>query len=165
MKRLIVFLSMAIALAGPALAQDAKAGFGPVIPKATGEPHPEGNAYMRRWHMTMMRHDRDETVYEGKRDVNASLGECFDCHTVKDETGTPVTYADERHYCRVCHDFTAVRVDCFDCHRSTPEGFEEPDAHAFNRPISRPASSGAADVEHLEAYLKTVIVTGSEVQQ
>ena len=153
MRLLVVILALAVTLAAPASAEEARAGYGPVIPKATGDPHPEGNAYMRRWHMTMMTHDRDETVYEGDRDVNASLGECFECHTVKDDAGTPVTYADERHFCRTCHDFAAVRVDCFDCHRSTPEGFEEPAAHAAHR-ATLPRGAEPGGVARLQAYLE-----------
>ncbi|MEJ2035783.1 MAG: hypothetical protein P8X69_06795, partial [Maritimibacter sp.] len=40
---------------------------------------------------------------------------------VNDDTGTPVTAEDPRHFCRVCHDYAAVEVDCFMCHRSTPD--------------------------------------------
>lgn len=138
-------------LASAVWAGEGQGGYGPAIPEATGEAHPEGNDYMRRWHMSMMRHDRDVTMYEGKRDQNASLGGCFECHAAKDETGTPVTYADERHFCRACHDYVAVRVDCFDCHRSTPEGVEEPPAHAALGGVLSP--SLGADVGALAAYL------------
>lgn len=101
--------------------------YGPTMPEATGEPHPQGNEFMRKYHMELMKHDRDLTMYDGIRETDGSLKACFDCHTVKDEeTGDPVTYEDERHFCRTCHDYAAVKVDCFMCHRSTPEGFEEP---------------------------------------
>ena len=130
MRAIALILGLMLGFAGlsaPAIAQ------APEVPKATGEPHPEGNAWMRRWHMEQMKHDRDQTMYAGDREVRASLGECFDCHTVKDESGTPVTYEDERHFCRTCHDYVAVKVDCFMCHRSTPEGYEEPELHAVLR--------------------------------
>ena len=166
MRRLILILGLCWAAAlAPAAAEEARAGYGPVIPKATGEPHPEGNAYMRRWHMEMMKHDRDITMYEGTRDVNASLGECFECHTVKDDTGTPVTYADERHFCRTCHDYVAVQVDCFDCHRSTPEGFEEPAAHARLRDVIAPKDMEEAGIEQLQAYLDAQPGRKGEVQR
>ena len=101
--------------------------YGPTMPPATGEPHPQGNEFMRAYHMELMKHDRDLTMYDGIRETDGSLKACFDCHTVTDdETGDPVTYEDERHFCRTCHDYAAVKVDCFMCHRSTPEGFEEP---------------------------------------
>lgn len=151
MRASLLIAGLIAMLASAVWADGGQGGYGPVIPEATGEAHPEGNDYMRRWHMSMMRHDRDVTMYEGKRDQNASLGGCFECHAAKDEAGTPVTYADGRHFCRSCHDYVAVKVDCFDCHRSTPEGVEEPPAHAALGGIFSP--SLGADVGALIAYL------------
>ena len=91
----------------------------PAIPAATGDPHPEGNDYMRRNHMEMMKHDRDLTLRQGDRDIGASLGQCFDCHAVE-VVGEPVGYDNEQHFCRTCHDYAAVKVDCFMCHTSKP---------------------------------------------
>lgn len=155
MRKLFLIVGVLSALVVPAAADEARSGYGPAIPEASGDPHPEGNAYMRRWHMTMMRHDRDITMYEGERGLNASLGACFECHTVRDEAGTPVTVSDERHFCRVCHDYAAVKVDCFDCHRSTPEDFEEPPAHAALTPLMSPLSKGNAELGQLHAYLRS----------
>lgn len=159
-----LFLILILAFAQPVLADGEGAGIGPAIPEASGDPHPEGNAYMRRWHMDMMRHDRDETMYEGARDVNASIGECFECHAVKDDAGTPVTYADERHFCRTCHDFAAVQVDCFDCHRSTPEGFEEPAPHAALRGVVAPREKQEAGIARVQAYLDARPLRKAEVR-
>jgi len=122
-------LVLTLAAAKP-VAADETSRFLPEIAKGTGQPHAEGNDYWRRNHMVMMKHDRDLTMYNGDRAVAASLGGCFDCHAVKDEAGQPVTYQDARHFCRSCHDYAAVRVDCFMCHRSTPEGFDEPPLRA-----------------------------------
>lgn len=124
----------------------------PVVPAATGDPHPEGNDYWRVHHMKMLLHDRDLTMRDGVRNVmpdaepiQASIGECFDCHGVQDEAGVDVSYDDERHFCRVCHDYTAVQVDCFMCHRSTPS---ETTAH---RTMATPD-----DPTSIEAYLARV---------
>lgn len=147
--RVLLVLGLALFSAIPAMAE----GLGPAIPKATGDPHPEGNAYMRRWHMSMMLHDRDETMYNGVRPAHASIGQCFECHAVRDEAGTFVTYDDERHFCRACHDFASVKVDCFDCHRSTPEGFEEPAAHAaWSGSVSTPEAD-ANMIADLQEFL------------
>jgi predicted CXXCH cytochrome family protein len=164
MRGLILILGAVLALAGPAVAQDA-GGLGPVIPKASGEPHPEGNDYMRRWHMTMMRHDRDLTMYQGDREVNASLGQCFECHSVKDEAGQFVTVQDERHFCRTCHDYAAVRVDCFDCHRSTPEGYDEPALHAFTRLPTGQHRPDETELAHLSDYLGSLPRTTAEATE
>lgn len=121
------------------------------VPKAIGEPHPEGNEYWRRYHMVLMNHDRDLTVRDDEREIGASLAQCFECHTVNDAAGTPVTYQDERHFCRACHEFTAVRVDCFMCHRSTPDGVDESPGHAGLAP-QEPLF--AADIQGVIAYLQ-----------
>ncbi len=147
----ILGLCVFIACAAPAAAE----GLGPVIPKATGDSHPEGNTYMRRWHMEMMKHDRDVTVYQGVRPVGASLDGCFDCHTVRDDAGLPVTAADERHFCRTCHDYAAVKVDCFDCHRSTPADFEEPRAHASLSWTFEYPQNDQSEYKAVQAYLNT----------
>jgi len=116
MKRVLLFVTALLWLGiGPAIAG------GPDIPKATGEPHPEGNLYMRINHMKLMSHDRDETVRDGDRSVEYSLKECVTCHAVNAADGQPVSYESDKHFCRVCHDYVAVKVDCFQCHNSKPE--------------------------------------------
>ena len=92
----------------------------PEIPKATGEPHPEGSEYWRINHMDLLRHDRDLTVRDGIRDTDASLAGCVTCHAVNGSDGQPVTFKSEDYFCRVCHDYVAVRIDCFQCHNSIP---------------------------------------------
>ncbi len=94
---------------------------GPVIPKASGKEHPEGNLFMRINHMKLMKHDRDETMHFGDREIAYSLKACVDCHAVNGADSQPVSYESEEHFCRVCHDYTAVKVDCFQCHNSKPE--------------------------------------------
>jgi predicted CXXCH cytochrome family protein len=77
--------------------------------------------WMRRNHMAALNHQRDNTVHDGIRTPRFSLKGCIDCHAVKGADGQPVTVADDKHFCRTCHDYTAVRVDCFECHASRPE--------------------------------------------
>jgi hypothetical protein len=94
------------------------------------DPH-----FMRLNHMDMLKHDRDKTVHEGQRDIQYSLKECVACHAVNDEQGNAVTVAEPEHFCRSCHDYAAVTIDCFQCHASRPEMKEEkqikamPDGH------------------------------------
>ena len=142
--RLILAILVLVGLVAPSMAES---DLGPAVPKATGEPHPEGNDYWRENHMTLLLHDRDLTLREGDRDIKASIGTCFDCHAVKDEAGAPVTFEDPRHFCRVCHDYAAVKVDCFMCHRSTPSD------NVANRAMAKPdePSSIAAYLERLRA--------------
>ena len=77
--------------------------------------------FMRRNHMKTLLHQRDETMREGVRAKQFSLANCVSCHAVKGADGKPVAYADPKHFCRTCHSYAAVRVDCFECHASRPD--------------------------------------------
>lgn len=77
--------------------------------------------YMRRNHMDLILHKRDRTMYKGVRTKDASLTQCVSCHAKKDEkTGEFLKASDPKHFCRGCHDYTAVTIDCFGCHASRP---------------------------------------------
>lgn len=93
----------------------------PEIPKAVGAPHPEGNAYMRINHMKLLRHDRDETMRLGNRDTQYSLKECVACHAVTGPDALPIPVKAEGQFCSSCHEYAAVKIDCFQCHSSKPE--------------------------------------------
>jgi hypothetical protein len=93
----------------------------PKPPRGQGEKCVADTDFMRRNHMTVLMHQRDDTVHDGIRTRRFSLKGCIECHAVKDADGKPVTAASPQHFCRTCHDYTAVRVDCFDCHASRPE--------------------------------------------
>ena len=123
----------------------------PDIPKGIGEAHAEGNGFWRRNHMDMMRHDRNLTLRMGEREIAASLKGCFECHAVNDDQGMPVTYASDKHFCRVCHDYAAVKVDCFTCHRSTPDGVDE---HAISGREHAMLPLAEGDAGAVEGYLR-----------
>jgi len=93
----------------------------PEIPKAKGEQCVAETSFMRRNHMDLLQHDRDKTVRHGQRDVDYSLKECIACHAVDGKDGKPVSVESPKHFCRACHDYAAVTVDCFQCHTSKPE--------------------------------------------
>jgi hypothetical protein len=153
MVRIVVFLALVLSLAAVVVQAEERSSLWPAVPEATGAAHPEGNEYMRKRHMDLMRHDRDLTMHEGDREIGASLKQCFDCHAAKDDHGQVVTYASDKHFCRVCHDFVAVKVDCFMCHRSTPEGVDEGSAHA-DAGVLMPRPEG--DAGAVAAYLRGV---------
>ena len=93
----------------------------PDIPKAIkGDQCVEETDFMRKNHMELLLHQRDKTVHEGVRTKKHSLKECFTCHVVKDADNKPVTVKNPKHFCRECHDYAAVKVDCFQCHTSVP---------------------------------------------
>lgn len=121
MLRLLIIGLVAL-LAAPVMAQDS---LFPEIPKAIGEPHAEGNAYWRLNHPDLLQHDRDRTMRLGERDIDASLAQCVSCHAVNGPDAAPVTVESEQHFCRACHDYVAVKIDCFQCHNSVPDIAEQ----------------------------------------
>lgn len=139
-----LLLAMAGAIAAPVLA-------GPPQPaKGQGEKCVAPTDWMRRYHMTTVKHQRDQTVHEGIRTPRFSLKGCIDCHQVKGADGKAVTVADPKHFCRTCHDYAAVRMDCFDCHASRP-GEAPTKTGATYDPH---AAGAAADVAALNRYLE-----------
>jgi hypothetical protein len=59
-------------------------------------------------------------MHRGIRTKKHSLKECIECHVVTDENHQPVSVANPKHFCRVCHDYASVSIDCFQCHASKP---------------------------------------------
>jgi predicted CXXCH cytochrome family protein len=149
-KRMSIFFGvLSIITLIVALAANARAeGVAPAPPKGKGERCVESVEFMRRHHMEMLKHQRGETVHRGVRDGRFSLKGCVNCHEVKDAGGKAVSFKDSRHFCRTCHDYAAVRIDCFECHASRP-GEAEPARHS-----DAGAGAGAKETAALAAYLK-----------
>jgi hypothetical protein len=68
---------------------------------------------MRKNHMDMLKHQRDRTMRQGIRGEKASLNECINCHASK-QTGSVLG---KGGFCQECHSYTAVKLDCWDCHQ------------------------------------------------
>jgi predicted CXXCH cytochrome family protein len=92
----------------------------PVIPMGKGDNCVKDTDFMRRNHMSMLKHQREETMLKGVRSEQYSLKECISCHVVNGPDAKPVTVASPQHFCRTCHDYAAVSIDCFQCHASRP---------------------------------------------
>ena len=73
---------------------------------------------MRRTHMDLLKHQRDETMHKGLRgakgDKSASLNGCIECHASK-KTGSVL--GSNENFCQGCHAYVAVKLDCFECHQ------------------------------------------------
>ena len=89
---------------------------------------------MRRQHFEYILDHRDMTVIEGIRTKQYSLTGCIDCHITPNAQGAYARYSQETHFCASCHQFTAVNIDCFQCHADRPEAAigkaQEPDVEA-----------------------------------
>ena len=90
----------------------------PVIERATpGSQCVADPATMRRTHMDLLKHQRDDTVRGGIRGAKASLKACVECHASRETRSVAAAKAD---FCVSCHSYAAVKIDCFECHASRP---------------------------------------------
>lgn len=92
----------------------------PVIQEAIkGEQCVEDTDYMRRNHMVLLEEEGDRVKIDGIRGGKHSLKGCIDCHA-SPTSGSVAKF--ETDFCISCHTFTAVEVNCFQCHATKPEG-------------------------------------------
>jgi len=89
----------------------------PVIEAARGGQCVADAAFMRRNHMELLKHQRDDTLRGGIRTGKYSLKACIACHA--SQTSQSVT-AEPGNFCQSCHNYAAVRIDCFECHANKP---------------------------------------------
>jgi len=94
----------------------------PKFPQPAGEKCVEPADVMRREHMEMILHQRDETMHKGIRGISAkyALKGCIDCHVGYDDQDKALPINAEGQFCESCHTYAAVSIDCFSCHRTTP---------------------------------------------
>lgn len=93
----------------------------PNIPKGMGEQCVAPVDEMRRNHMEMLKHQRDDTMHRGIRPQNAgSLKGCITCHAQKDDDGVYIPINAPGQFCNACHSYAAVSTDCFQCHATKP---------------------------------------------
>lgn len=103
----------------------------PVIEQARGDKCIAEPGRMRREHMDMLKHQRDETTRLGVRGAQASLRECIECHA-SSVSGSVAARRDD--FCSSCHSYTGVKLDCFECHSSRPSGTARPAAQTVPAP-------------------------------
>lgn len=92
----------------------------PTLPKAKGERCVEPTEVMRRQHHKFILHQRDETVHQGIRTEQYRFTRCIDCHVQPTASGTYPRHTDDDHFCTVCHVYSSVSIDCFQCHADRP---------------------------------------------
>ena len=114
--RALLVCASALVLA-PVRAADTSALKPTIEPARAGTQCIADPATMRRDHPAMLQHQRDQTVRGGIRGAKASLKGCIGCHASA-ATGS-VAQADT-NFCVSCHQYAAVRIDCFECHATKP---------------------------------------------
>lgn len=120
-------LKLLVVLAGLFLVLPASADeFNAVVPPPKAKASEENKCVapieeMRRNHMQKILHQRDKTLRHGVRSKQFSLAECVNCHVTPKKDGTYANFGEDEHFCSNCHNYAAVTVDCFECHRDKPE--------------------------------------------
>ncbi|MCF6320484.1 MAG: hypothetical protein L3J32_01800 [Rhizobiaceae bacterium] len=115
--------------------------------------------FMRVNHMYLLEHKRDQTMRQGIRTDDASLQGCVDCHAKKDDAGKAIPVNDPGQFCAACHEYVSVKLDCFTCHRTTPDmpastaNIPRIPAHKELLAANTPPLGMPADVQKLRAYL------------
>jgi len=85
---------------------------------AKGDKCVRDDDYMRRNHMKILMHQRDETMHKGIRGSQDSLKNCIECH-VNPKTNSVASSKED--FCMGCHSYAGVKLDCFECHSSKPK--------------------------------------------
>jgi hypothetical protein len=115
--RTVRIAALLLAAAAAASASAAALADAPVIKIERGEACVAPVAEMRRDHMDMLLHQRDRTLRQGIREPRFSLKGCVDCHAAH-ETGSVLG---KDGFCSSCHEYAAVKIDCFECHSPHPQ--------------------------------------------
>jgi len=114
--RLAILAGAAALLAAPAF--EAAAGVDlPKLERGKGEKCVEETQFMRRNHMDLLKHHRDESMRRGIRTTKHSLKGCVECHA-SEKTGSVAASKDD--FCAACHSYASVKLDCWDCHATKP---------------------------------------------
>ncbi|WP_296900845.1 hypothetical protein [Polaromonas sp.] len=109
----------------------------PVIEPARGGQCVGDPAFMRRNHMTLLKHQRDDTLRGGIRTEKYSLKACIACHA--SQTSGSVNLASS-NFCQSCHAYAAVKIDCFECHANKPPANSFPSLVSHGMPGGNPLS-------------------------
>ena len=108
----------------------------PDLPRGKGENCVEPTELMRKNHIRYLTHQRDLTVRFGHRPPRHSLVGCVQCHAQKNPEGRFIAVDAPGQFCQSCHAFTGVKLDCFECHATTPDtDADMTDGHAHSLQI------------------------------
>jgi hypothetical protein len=147
---LALLMVSGVALATPGIGSEAAGRVPkPAIERGKGDKCVNDTEFMRKNHMTLLKHQRDETVHSGIRTKQYSLNGCIECHASQ-KTGRVI--GSDENFCQGCHSYAAVQLDCFGCHASKPKsaaslmGTREQGIAplATSAPISQPSNGPTA---------------------
>lgn len=112
---------------------------------AKGDKCVRDTEFMRRNHMVMLKHQRDDTMRKGIRTTQFSLKNCVDCHASPKNNSVIGT---NDNFCQGCHAYVAVKLDCFECHSSKPKDKAPP--HMVGQAVAAVVPAGAGPDEGIK---------------
>lgn len=151
-----LFRLIAALIVGLAVSATAYADGGVPLPspaKAVGDACVEPTDVMRRNHMDFLKQQRDETMHLGVRSGKYGLNGCIECHAA-DDPKAPGAAKSVEPFCGECHDYAAVKLDCWSCH--TPKLGEGTQKASLQTPFSE---LDAETLAMLRAHLSKGSVT------
>jgi len=104
---------------------------------------------MRKNHMDLLLHKRDETMIKGIRTEKHSLKACINCHIPERHNGKVLRHTDPEHFCSTCHSYVAAQLDCFQCHADHPDDSNKLSKITPNDVTHKNAKLDTASEEHL----------------
>lgn len=147
---LVFAITLALVTASHAAGADQSGVPLPTLSKAVkGEQCVEPANIMRREHMNFLTHQRDETLREGIRGKKYSLQECTECHATADPEIQEGKVRTLQPFCTQCHEYAAVKLDCFACHNPTLP--QDKSSSILNKPGHDTAALQQMIVSHLNA--------------
>lgn len=113
-----VLFGLAMVLAGPAPAAESRVPVPHPAKAFKGKQCVEPVDVMRRQHGAFLLDQRNQTMKKGIRGGKYSLRGCVECHAVPDKASGGARTV--QPFCGACHEYTAFKIDCFQCHTTKP---------------------------------------------
>lgn len=145
--RLMALLVLALAAHATGAAGEERTPLPMIERAAKGKQCVGEQEFMRRNHMELLKHQREDTVRQGVRGAAFSLKACVECHAGRDSGSVARAPTD---FCVSCHSYAAVKIDCFECHASQP-----PSKSTAFHPLV-PSAPGGAGVIRLAGLVRQV---------
>lgn len=151
--------AFAAALLVGASISGASAGEGKQRIDAKGDKCVQDTEFMRRNHMVMLKHQRDDTMRKGLRTTQFSLKGCVDCHASPKNNSVIGT---NDNFCQGCHSYVAVKLDCFECHSSKPKAASTATHNPHGPAAIKIGTTGEGQANAANNLLGTSTVEGSK---
>ncbi len=125
-------MALAVFLWGIAFCPAVSAADAPVPQQKLIRGHwSENKEIMQKNHQDLLKGRMNAEYPLDMTQKNISIEQCVTCHVQRGQDNMPVSADNANHFCRECHTFNKVSVNCFQCHASLPAS----DPYAMDRSV------------------------------